>query len=151
MLADHASRSNFTSMMAAQHADESKGCAFCAGRFVFFGGVHFLVWTLFSLCVTAETKGFVFSNPNQEIQHLPDLLNQYASLNWHKLDHSPQFDKTLLRGLPYDNNCAFRSFVAERTKPNDRSSHELCPCFYVWMKLEGKQVQFLLKPTYRTT
>lgn len=29
-----------------------------------------------------------------------------------------------------------------RTKPTTKNSHELCPCFYVWMKLEGRQVQF---------
>lgn len=104
----HASRSNFTSTMA----DESKGCAFALAYF----SVHFLVWTLFSLCATAQTKGFVFSIPNLEIQQLPDLLNQHGSFNWHKLDHSLQFDKTLLQGLPYDNNCAFRSFVAESAR-----------------------------------
>lgn len=117
----------------------------------FFFLVHFLVWTLFSVCVTAETKGFVFSNPNQEIQQLPHLLNQYGSLNWHKLDHSPQFDKTLCRVSHMIIIVLLDLLLQRAYKAHDRSSHELCPCFYVWMKLEGKQVQFLLKPTYRTT
>lgn len=103
-----------------------------------FWGVHFLVWTLFSLCVTAETKGFVFSNPNQEIQQLPDLLNQYASLNWHKLDHSPQFDKTLLQGLPYDNNCAFRSFVAESVRSQWPKQSRTMSLFLRMDEIRGK-------------
>lgn len=55
----------------------------------------------------------IFLIPNLKIQQLPDLLSRHGAFNQHKLDHSPQFNKTLLQGLPYDNNRAFRSFVAE--------------------------------------